>query len=200
MVLTPTEAIMIAAEEASKELLFILKALGSRSCTVTNAEGIPEITGAGTYTLWLRFNSGGEMVPTYVGCTTRSIGQRLNEHVSFKSGKIRELLSGVTLEHGLPGRAKSLDGVHVEYIETDRLAAAMVEAILLDAFDFAQNTAGNGPSRAIKADPGIGTKPEVTIERLKDTGLIKSFIQQFETTRSVIGDFCISLDGAVGRH
>ncbi|KVO69586.1 hypothetical protein WJ78_00740 [Burkholderia ubonensis] len=200
MVLAPTEAIMTAAEEASKELLFILKALGSRSCTVMDADDIPEIKGAGAYTLWLRLNSGGEMVPTYVGCTTRSIGQRLNEHVSFKKGKIRELLSGVTLEHGFPKGAKSLDGVHVEYIETDRLAAAMVEAILLDSFDFAQNTAGNGPSRAIKADPGIGAKPEVTIEKLKDTGLIKSFIQQFETARSVIGDFCISLDGAVGRH
>ncbi|KVT55870.1 hypothetical protein WK53_33490 [Burkholderia ubonensis] len=150
MVLTPTEAIMTAAEEASKELLFILKALGSRSCTVMDADDIPEIKGAGAYTLWLRLNSGGEMVPTYVGCTTRSIGQRLNEHVSFEKGKIRELLSGVTLEHGFPKGAKSLDGVHVEYIETDRLAAAMVEAILLDSFDFAQNTAGNGPSRVIK--------------------------------------------------
>ncbi|WP_157660747.1 hypothetical protein [Burkholderia ubonensis] len=152
---------MTAAEEASKELLFILKALGSRSCTVMDADDIPEIKGAGAYTLWLRLNSGGEMVPTYVGCTTRSIGQRLNEHVSFEKGKIRELLSGVTLEHGFPKGAKSLGGVHVEYIETDRLAAAMVEAILLDSFDFAQNTAGNGPSR-------------------------------------VIGDFCISLDGAGG--
>ncbi|WP_157656182.1 hypothetical protein [Burkholderia ubonensis] len=97
---------MTAAEEASKELLFILKALGSRSCTVMDAVGIPEIKGAGAYTLWLRLNSGGEMVPTYVGCTTRSIGQRLNEHVSFEKGKIRELLTGVTLEHGFPKGSK----------------------------------------------------------------------------------------------
>ncbi|KVO08436.1 hypothetical protein WJ70_22295 [Burkholderia ubonensis] len=69
LVLTPTGAIMTAAEEASKELLFILKALGSRSCTVMDADGIPEIKGAGAYTLWLRLNSGGEMVPTYIGCT-----------------------------------------------------------------------------------------------------------------------------------
>ncbi|CAN7757279.1 hypothetical protein LJR257_006721 [Ensifer adhaerens] len=138
------------AEHYAQVIQYVWGYVGARSYLLqgdlqTVAQNIPRLRldGPGIYSLWLKSSfHENKYVPTYVGFTSRPIQTRLGEHARF--GKIGELYSG------LPDGAATTGGIGVLALELPTPMARAMESVFLEAFDFAQNTADNLMSRALR--------------------------------------------------
>ncbi|MCY1315030.1 hypothetical protein D9M68_151930 [compost metagenome] len=137
------------AEHYARTIQFALEYLGVSPYQVHGnlEEAIQQVsrlrlTGSGIYTLWIKTRAHEDhYVPTYIGYTSRGISTRLTEHARF--GKIRELYTG------MPDGASTANGVGIMALELPTPMARAMEAVFLETFDFAQNTADNLLSRAL---------------------------------------------------
>ncbi|MGL3605048.1 GIY-YIG domain-containing protein [Rhizobium sp. G187] len=170
---------MIAEENGSSIYFSLMQAGGvnqvfggSMHEVVQGLKALPDNQG-GVYSIWMSTtNDLNKFIPVYLGYTSRNFRVRMQEHC--QKGAIHLMYSNPI--------AKPAGGIGIVYLNVDWAAARAVEAVLLEGFDFAYNTADNGTIRHLTmggwSEADLQEDPEMPTEA-----------GQIETFNSIVGAF-----------